>query len=396
MCVPSSTRQDSGKHVLVVGAGNIGSHFVSHLPRMPGVARITLVDRDLYEQKNLCSQDITAHDVGKAKATVQAQRVRRINPALHITAVVEDVENLPLGSLRADVIVACVDSRRTRQYLNQTAWRLGVPWIDAGVQGDSLLARVNVYVPGPDSPCLECAWDQRDYEALEQTYPCELNQRPLHPAPLPPGAREPDVEERAIPCESGLRAMTSPTNAPSSLGALAAALQAIECQKLLTGHYEQVAASRQVLIDAAYHRHYVTTFRRNPGCRFDHALWTIERVKCRPQELTLRDVFALREGSNGEGSSSALRIEGRTFIRQLTCPGCGRAKPLWRFAGPLHHGCRCGQQLVAAGHEMTEWLTATELPWYVLARSLHRLGIRSGDVITLRSRTEEHNYQIGI
>ena len=309
---PVTAVPGNGKHVVVVGAGgNIGSHLAPHLARLTKVARITLIDRGIYEQANLCSQNITVHDLGRAKAAVQAHRLRRINPMLHVNTIVDAIENVPLGQLRADVIVACVDSRGARQYINQVAWRLGTSWIDAGVQGDGLLARVNVYRPGLDSPCLECAWDQHDYEVLEQTYPCQEQER------------EP-----------------APTNAPSSLGALAAALQAIECQKLLAGRWEHVAVSRQVLIDACSHQHYVTTFRRNPRCRFDHQVWPIAPLTDQPKELTLQQAFALMREVDGEEPARALRLEGQQFVRQLTCPGCGQLKPVWRFAGRLRQVCR--------------------------------------------------------
>ena len=164
---------DSGATIVVVGAGgNIGSHLVAHLARTSGVARITLVDRDVYDETNLASQDITLGDVGKPKVAVQARRLRRIAPALTVCPVEDTLENVPLGLLRGDVILGCLDSRAARRALNLVAWRLHVPWIDAGVHGPDLLVRVNVHRPGPDQPCLECAWDARDYEIAQQDYPC--------------------------------------------------------------------------------------------------------------------------------------------------------------------------------------------------------------------------------
>ena len=66
-----------GRHVVVVGAGgNIGSHLAPHLVRLPGVGRVTLVDRDRYERGNLPFQDMEAGDVGRPKAEVQAERGR--------------------------------------------------------------------------------------------------------------------------------------------------------------------------------------------------------------------------------------------------------------------------------------------------------------------------------
>ena len=40
-----------GKSVTVIGAGgNVGSHLTPHLVRTPGVGRVTLVDRDRYDE----------------------------------------------------------------------------------------------------------------------------------------------------------------------------------------------------------------------------------------------------------------------------------------------------------------------------------------------------------
>jgi molybdopterin/thiamine biosynthesis adenylyltransferase len=362
-----TTISNSGKHIVVVGAGgNIGSHLVSHLARLAVVSRITLIDRDRYEQANLRTQNITVRNLGKAKATAQAQRVRQITPMLSVHAIVDTVEHVPLGQLRGDVIIACVDSRRARQSINQIAWHLGMPWIDAGVQGDGLLARVNVYAPGPDMPCLECTWDQQDYDLLEHTYPCQ--------------GQEPEP---------------APTNAPSSLGGLAAALQAIECQKLLTEQWEHAALSRQVLIDAAAHRQYVTTFQRHSQCRFDHETWTIDRLLSHPDELTLQQVFAKAQTANG-GTAFALRIPGQQFVQQLSCTGCGQRKPVWQFTNRLRQPCRCGQTLLAAGCDLRDWLDVRELPPALIARSLRHLGVRVGDVLTLRGKTGMTHYQIGV
>ena len=82
-------RQDTS--LVVVGAGNIGSHLVPLLVRgSTDLNRITIVDRDSYEPRNLRSQDITEVDLGRPKAIVQRERVWRIDPTL-------DVESPKLG-----------------------------------------------------------------------------------------------------------------------------------------------------------------------------------------------------------------------------------------------------------------------------------------------------------
>ena len=363
----------AGKSVVVVGAGGqIGSHLVPHLGRMAALSRVTLIDRDVYEPSNLRTQDITPHDVGRRKASVQARRLRRINPALRVSAITEAVERVPLGLLRADVILACLDSRRARQYVNQSAWRLGVTWIDSGVEAGELLARVNVYAPGTDSPCLECAWDERDYAALEQAYPC-----------------------------AGPVGQTYPTLAPSSLGALAASMQAIECEKILTGQVGRAAVGRQVLIGAAHHTHYVTSYRRNPACRFyGHETWKVKRLRRRAAELTLGRAIELAGRGASGGRPKSLRVEGTPFVRALTCPGCGRSRRLLRLQSRLRASERkcagCGRRMEAAGRDLLERLDAAALPKRLLARSLHSLGLRRGDVFSVGTRDVESHFEIGV
>jgi molybdopterin/thiamine biosynthesis adenylyltransferase len=217
------TENEHRQTLVIVGLGNIGSALAALAARMP-IGRVTLVDSDTYCEKNLGSQVMFPGDVGKPKAKIQAQRVRQIRPGLEVRAVNARVEDVPLGMLRADVILAGLDSRTSRRYVNQAAWRLGVPWIDAAVDAPGLLARVNVYVPGQDAPCAECAWDDGDYAALEQAYPCQ-------------------------PDGNGVAA----TNAPASLGAVTAGMMAVECQKLLDGDMEHLLDGRQVMLDLRHH-----------------------------------------------------------------------------------------------------------------------------------------------
>lgn len=357
--------------VIVAGAGGvIGSHLVPHLGRMRGVRRVSLIDRDTYEEKNLTAQDITRRAVGLPKAIVQARRLRRINPALAVTAIVDRVENVPLGLLRADVLLACLDSRTARRSVNLSAWRLGLPWIDAGVHGADLLARVNVHIPGPGQPCLECAWDDGDYETLEQEYPCVGEATPR------------------------------PTNAPSGLGALAAALQALECRKLLAGEHEHLAVGQQVTVSALAHRHYVTRFAVNAACRFDHDVWPIERLEPRPRHLTVGRVFEIGRRSLAAEEPLRLNVPHQMFAKALVCPACGFRRSLTlhllgRLGGAERACATCGRPMRAAGGDLIEWLPEAELPLAVRDAALADLGFRRGDVLTVAGAARAAHFEIG-
>jgi adenylyltransferase/sulfurtransferase len=354
-----------GKHLVVLGAGgNIGSHLVPLLARMPGVKRLTLVDCDCYEEKNLQSQDIRPSDIGQAKARLQARRARRINPKLEVVSIVDRLENVPLGCLRGDIILACLDSKESRRCANEIAWRLGVPWIDAGVEPSLMLARVNVYLPAADQPCLECAWSERDYAELATIHPCDGG-----------GSKNPA------------------TNSPACLGALAAALQAIECQRLLAG--QSALIGRQVLIEAATHRHFVTAFRRNPNCRFDHATWKISSWCQTPRNLSIGAILKLARRS---GASAALAFGGQPLVKRLDCPGCGFTRRVFRLQRRLKHTdrvCdRCGREMLSAGFHMKTRLSNADLGPGDASRSLASLGLQTGDVISLGNGASEEFFEL--
>jgi len=338
----------SGKHLCLVGLGNIGSHIVPHLARMPGVGRVTLIDRDVYETHNLVGQDIAAADVGEAKALVQSRRIERVNPELSVEAIVDSVENVPLGALRCDVILAGLDSRRARQTVNERAWYLGIPWVDGGVETDGLLARTTVYIPGQNQGCLECDWNSSDYEAIEQRYPCGSG----------------SADARA-------------THAPSSLGALAASLVSIEAGLLLSGARDPDVGGHSMLLDAKHHQYYPTRLVFNPKCLMPGHLASPAAVveEC-PGDATLGEILA---------NAQHLRVLGQSFITALTCPHCGCRREELRLqasfgTAPAMTCDRCGDEMVSTGFDMTDELESTTLPVRFLASSLRDLGIRHGDV----------------
>lgn len=161
-----------GPDALLAGCGNIGSFLVPHLARLPGLERITLVDPDRYEAAQVRTQNALPRDVGRPKAVVQAERLRAIDPSLAVRAVVAPLEELPTGHFRSGVVISALDSRLARLHLAERAWRMASPFVDTAIDAGAWLARVDVTLPGPGAPCLECGWGDDDYAALEQRAPC--------------------------------------------------------------------------------------------------------------------------------------------------------------------------------------------------------------------------------
>ncbi|MBD3162961.1 MAG: hypothetical protein GF346_11130 [Candidatus Eisenbacteria bacterium] len=353
-------RRGSRMRAVVVGAGgNVGSHLIPHLARMGRFETVALIDPDRYEEKNLRSQEIVPDEIGRPKVLVQAGRLRRIAPDLRVEAHQTFVERVAPGALLADVILSCPDSRAARQHVNEWARRLGVPWIDAGIEADRLLVRVDAYGTGPDDPCLECGWDERHYASLEQRYACDPDD-PRAPA----------------------------TNAPSGLGALAAALMAVECEKLIEGRNEEVLFGRELLLDLLHHRQYVTATRRNPDCRLmDHAAWPLTLLDGSSRRRTLRDLLA------GGPPERRVSIPGRDFARLLRCGGCGHEEHGLFLTLPGRESVRdcprCAGSLVAAGFDRTPEIAASAIPREWAETPLDRLGVRPGDLIRLTGETEK-------
>jgi len=373
--------------IIIVGVGNIGSYAAPLVARIPGLGLVVLIDKDSYEESNLAGQDITRKDVGKTKVEVIGRRLRRINPELKIVTIARAVEDLPLGMIRSTVLLGCVDSRKTRLYLSEMAWSLGVPYIDAGVEPDGLLARLNVFIPGRNSPCYQCGWQQSDYAAVEQTYPC-----------------------------SGGSVPQARTNGVASLGSLAASLQVIEGQKLLSGRPLRVLNGEELMIDASWHRYYVTARRRSPACRFCHEVWKLEMIDQGAGRLTMAKAFALVIPAHGEGPSLdskrqlrngelSLRVPGHHFISMMTCKKCGRRQAVLRLVRRLRPSDRkcdgCGkEEMDALTADMSERLLANRLSPSELSLTLQSIGLEAGDVFsvgyTVGQSTTERHFQIAL
>jgi adenylyltransferase/sulfurtransferase len=337
-------KMKTDQHLIVAGAGgNIGSHLVTHLARLPGISRLTLVDPDDYDEGNLRVQNIDALDVGKSKVLAQAAKLQRINPELKVMALAERIEDVPRGLLRCDLMVSCVDSKAARQHINEICFRLGSPWVDSGVLGSQMLARVNAYAAESAEPCLECCWGPDEYALVEQDYLCAAGT----------GA-------------------AFPTLATSALGALAASLAAIEISKILAGDWASSVVSRQVVLDAHHHAMVTTKGRRNPSCRFDHLTWEIEPWHCRPDRTTVEAALT---------KSGSLQIAGHRFVKDLACPGCGRQENLFRLNRPLARCARCDRRMATTGFTAMDRLDAT-LPEEVRALTLAQIGVRTGDVVS--------------
>ncbi|TVP96427.1 MAG: hypothetical protein EA374_01415 [Acholeplasmatales bacterium] len=123
-------------HVLIVGLGGLGGHVANSLVRL-GVRRLTLVDPDVFEVSNLNRQLFSdRHSLGKPKAEVVADALRRLDETIDVTVHVCDVEDLDATVFTGvDWMIDAVDQIDVKLWIEQLARRLGVLYVHGAIGG---------------------------------------------------------------------------------------------------------------------------------------------------------------------------------------------------------------------------------------------------------------------
>jgi molybdopterin/thiamine biosynthesis adenylyltransferase len=143
--------------VAVVGCGALGTVAAELLVRA-GVARLTIIDRDVVELSNLQRQSLfTERDAAgsREKALAASTALKEIDSSAEIRPLVEDLVPRNAERLLAghQLIVDATDNFAARFLINDVAWKLGIPWIYGAAVGAE--GTFGVFRPGL-TPCLRC------------------------------------------------------------------------------------------------------------------------------------------------------------------------------------------------------------------------------------------------
>lgn len=119
-------------HVLVVGAGGLGSPAIMYLAGA-GVGSLTVVDPDVVEASNLHRQPIHAGRVGWGKAESAAAFVAALDPAVEVTPLAERLTPANAAALvaEAQLVLDCADNFAVSYTLSDACMGAGVPLISA-------------------------------------------------------------------------------------------------------------------------------------------------------------------------------------------------------------------------------------------------------------------------
>ncbi|MFF2447306.1 thiazole biosynthesis adenylyltransferase ThiF [Neobacillus sp. NPDC058068] len=147
----------SKKHVLIIGAGALGSGSSEILTRA-GVGKLTIIDRDYVEASNLQRQQLyTEEDVLEKlpKAAAAEKRLGAINSAVEIRAIIGDATPELLEELVAgvDLMLDATDNFETRMMMNDISQKYNIPWIYGACVGSFGMSFS--IIPGK-TPCLNC------------------------------------------------------------------------------------------------------------------------------------------------------------------------------------------------------------------------------------------------
>ena len=221
-------------HVLQLGAGGVGSDLLLGLVGS-GVGRITLVDHDRVELKNLVRQFVyTEADVGQAKVARAAARARALNSTVTVEAVElrvggpSDVADLLPG---VDLVLSSIDRPLgVGIWVSDACAAAGVPMIAGG----SMATRMVYWSMWPGhSGCARC-WHP-DFEPGSDDVPADL--------------------------------ASWPNRTMGPMASLAAGLMGMEALRYLTGYAAPVSAGRAWFIDLVTGACAIEdTWARRPDC----------------------------------------------------------------------------------------------------------------------------------
>lgn len=148
---------------LLIGMGGIGCPAATYLASS-GIGKLTICDFDTVDETNLGRQVLYGPGhVGQFKAEVAATRLRKVNPAVEVTAIAKRLDGSALDAavLEADVVLDGCDNFATRFQVNDACVAAGRRLIT----GSAIRFEGQLAVFGPDyatSPCYRCLYIEAD------------------------------------------------------------------------------------------------------------------------------------------------------------------------------------------------------------------------------------------
>jgi molybdopterin/thiamine biosynthesis adenylyltransferase len=297
--------------LLVVGAGALGNEILKNAALL-GFRKVIVVDLDRIDESNLSRTVLyRERDIGQFKSHVAARAYRELASDAEVQSLNLNVVNdCGLGLFEwSDLIIAGLDNREARLWINRSAWKVNRPWIDGAIEGINGVVRV--FLPGIP-PCYECTLGEVDWALLEKRMSCNL--LALEAAP-----------EGKIP--------TTPT-----ISSIIAGIQVQEAVKLI--HSLPTLAGKGYVFEGMNHSSYVVEYTENAECMSHYAVPEIVHLPERSDQLSLRE---LRQRAQADLGLNDVVIEfSRDVVQKFVCPECGAEETTFAAMGSLRfEAARC-------------------------------------------------------
>lgn len=146
-------------HVVLIGAGGIGSPAVQYLAAA-GVGRITAIDDDRVSLSNLQRQTLYGTgDIGRSKVGAAGDAVARLNPEVRFAGLAQRIDaagaHALFAGLAPDAILDGCDNFATRLAVADAALALRIPLVSSAVaEFEGQLGVFRGWEPG--KPCYRC------------------------------------------------------------------------------------------------------------------------------------------------------------------------------------------------------------------------------------------------
>lgn len=144
-------------HVLLIGAGGIGSPAIQYLAAA-GVGTISVVDDDAISLSNLQRQVLySATQIGEAKVEAAAAAVKRLNPDVTFHAIQRRIDHLTTSDILSgvDVVIDGSDNFTTRLTVNDLCLSARVPLVSAAI--GQFHGQIGTFTGWQnDAPCYRC------------------------------------------------------------------------------------------------------------------------------------------------------------------------------------------------------------------------------------------------
>jgi adenylyltransferase/sulfurtransferase len=347
--------------VLVIGAGALGNEILKNLALL-GFLHVVVVDLDQIELSNLSRAILfRSTDVGRSKADTVARAYRELLPEATVQPLTANVmQDCGLGLFAwADVILAGLDNREARLWINRAAWKTSRPWIDGAIEGINGVARA--FLSGK-APCYECTLGETDWAILNRRMSCNLL---LHEA----------TSEGRVP--------TTPT-----ISSIIGGIQVQEAVKLL--HGMPTLASKGYVFEGLHHTSYVVDYTENPECLSHYVLDRIVEVHQASDTLTLEQL--LKRGASDLNSDEVVLEFSRDIIHKLVCPKCGAEEECFVPVGAIRYD---QGPCPSDGHmRQVQTLSGYRGEPELGRRRLDQIGLPRFDIFTARSHQAEISYCI--